>query len=121
MAPALSVLGSVFKPLVFILAESTTLVQKKTAARKAKLSMDELSDALELPATKIAEDNQILKGIAKFGNIDAKEIMKSRIDIFSIDISTPFSGLLINILDSGYSRIPIYSRSIDEVKGILYI
>jgi len=121
MAPSLSVLGIVFKPLVFIMVNSTSLVQKRMAKQKAKISMDELSDALDLPATKISEDKQILKGIAKFRNIDAKEIMKSRLDIFAINISTPFSGLLQKILDSGYSRIPIYYQSIDQIQGVLYI
>ena len=82
--------------------------------------MDELSDALSLPETK-TEDKQILKGIVKFGNIDAKEIMKSRLDVYAISKSTPFPKLLGNFLESGYSRIPIYSDSFDQIKGILYI
>ena len=83
--------------------------------------MDELSDALDLSSTEISEDEQILKGIVKFGNIAVSEIMKSRIDVFAIELSTPFPKLLKNILESGYSRIPIYSDSFDHLKGILYI
>jgi gliding motility-associated protein GldE len=83
--------------------------------------MDQLSDALELSSTEIAEDEHILKGIVKFGNIDVQEIMKSRIDVFAIDIDTSFSDLINLIMKSGFSRIPIYSESFDQIKGILYV
>ena len=83
--------------------------------------MNDLSEALDLPSTEIEEDEKILKGIVQFGNIDVKEIMKSRIDVFAIDIITPFRDLLPQIIDSGYSRIPIFEESFDNIKGILYI
>ncbi len=121
MAGPVGFLGTICKPIVVILVTSTRIVNRRLAAKKTNISMDDLSDALDLPTTDIAEDGHILKGIVKFGNIDVKEIMKSRIDIFAIDLSTPFSELPGSILDSGYSRIPIFSESIDAIKGILYI
>ncbi len=121
MAPAIFFLEKVFYPLVAVMVSSTSFVNKRLSNKKAAISMDQLSDALELSATEIAEDEHILKGIVKFGNIDVQEIMKSRIDVFAIDIGTSFSDLINLIMESGYSRIPVYSESFDHIKGILYI
>ncbi len=121
MAATISFLQRVFMPISFLLVSSTKLVNKRLNVKKSNISMDELSDALSLPETRITEDKQILKGIVKFGNIDAKEIMKSRLDVFAITMSTPFQELPDDILKSGYSRIPVYSDSFDQIKGVLYI
>lgn len=121
MVRSISFLQKVFMPITMLLVFSTNLVNKRLNIKKSNISMDELSDALSLPETKITEDKHILKGIVKFGNIDAKEIMKSRLDVVAISKSTPFPELLSNFLESGYSRIPVYSDSFDQIKGILYI
>ena len=121
MAPAIYFLEKVFYPLVAVMVSSTSFVNKRLSRKNAAISMDQLSDALELSATEITEDEHILKGIVKFGNIDVQEIMKSRIDVFAIDIDTSFSDLINLIMKSGFSRIPIYSESFDQIKGILYV
>jgi putative hemolysin len=114
-------LEKIFKPVSSLLIYSTSIINKRLAKKKQNISMDELSEALELPSTEIIEDEKILKGIVKFRNIDVKEIMKSRVDVFALDIKTKFRKLLQQIIDSGYSRIPIFSGSFDNIKGILYI
>jgi len=121
MAYPLFYLEKIFKPISSILIYSTSIVNKRFARKKQNISMDDLSKAMELPSTTIMEDEKILKGIAKFRNIDVKEIMKSRLDVVSIDMKTKFSKLLPQIIESGYSRIPIYSGSFDNIMGILYI
>ncbi len=121
MSGTILFLEKVFKPLIHLLISSTSFVNKRLARKKTVISMNELSDALDLSSTDDIEDEHILKGIVKFGNIDVQEIMKSRMDVFAIDVETPFSMLLKNFLESGYSRIPIYANSFDTIKGILYI
>ncbi len=121
MSIPLNILEKIFRPVTAILISSTSIVKKRVSKKKQNLSMDDLSEALDLPTTEIDEDEKILKGIAQFGNIDVKEIMRSRIDAFAIDIHTNFSELLPQIIESGYSRIPIFEGSFDNIKGILYI
>ena len=122
MAPTIYILEKIFYPIVVVMVSSTSFVNKRLSKKKKEsISMDQLSDALELSATEIPEDEHILKGIVKFGNIDVQEIMKSRIDVFAIDIAITFPDLIKNILEAGYSRIPIFSESFDQIKGILYI
>jgi len=121
MAYPLFYLEKIFKPISSILIYSTSIVNKRFARKKQNISMDDLSKAMELPSTTITEDEKILKGIVKFRNIDVKEIMKSRLDVVAIDMQTKFSKLLPQIIESGYSRIPVYSGSFDNIRGILYI
>jgi gliding motility-associated protein GldE len=82
--------------------------------------MDELSHALELTSNSKDEDTEILEGIIKFGNIQAIDIMTSRVDVVDVNIKLDFKQLLDVIISSGYSRIPVYSGTRDNIKGLLY-
>jgi len=121
MATPLDISERIFRPLNFLLIRSTSLVNKRFSQRRKNLSFDELSDAFELTEQSINEDKTILKGIVKFGNIDVREIMTSRMDVVGASIKTPFRKLIGQIIESGYSRIPIYAKDLDHIKGILYI
>jgi putative hemolysin len=120
MAYPLTVLEKIFQPVTSILIYSTSFVKKRTGTRRSNISMDDLSDALELTSESINEDEKILKGIVNFGNINVSAIMCSRIDVTAIDIKWGFDKIVPVIISSGFSRIPVYSDSFDTVKGILY-
>lgn len=121
MAFPLNLLEKLFHPIASFLIFSTSVVNKRLANKRQNISIDELSNALELTSDDITEDKNILEGIIKFGNIDVREIMKSRIDVVAVDIKTKFDHLISVIVESGYSRIPIFSENFDNIKGILYI
>ena len=120
MAYPLTFLQKIFRPVTFLLIFSTSFVRKRTGARHSNLSMDDLSDALELASDDINEDEKILKGIVNFGNINVSEIMCPRIDVTAIDIKLGFNKVKSIIIESGFSRIPVYSGSFDSVRGVLY-
>jgi gliding motility-associated protein GldE len=83
--------------------------------------MGDLSQALELTADEMSDEMEILEGIVNFGNINVVEVMKSRVDVVAIDVRTGFGKLKSILIDSGYSRIPVYDGTFDNVKGILYV
>jgi len=116
----LRVFEKIFYPLSSFLIFSTSIVNNRIKKRQ-NISMDDLSDALEITADDIKEDKDILEGIIKFGNIDVSEIMKARIDVVAVDIKTKLSELIGVVVNSGFSRIPIYSENPDNIKGVLYI
>ena len=121
MALPLKSLEIVCRPLAALLIRTTNIVQNRMKDQKSNISMDELSHALELTGEELEDDEIILKGIAKFGNIDVKEIMKSRVDVIAVDISIRFRALIDILLDSGFSRIPIFINDLDSIKGILFV
>ncbi len=120
MAFLLTLLEKIFKPITSLLIFSTSFVKKRIGTRRSNISMDDLSDALELASDNINEDEKILKGIVNFGNINVSAIMCPRIDVTAIDIKLGFNKIKSIIIESGFSRIPVYAGSFDSVKGILY-
>ncbi len=116
----LSVLQKVFYPLVVLFASSLSIVRKRNQ-KKQGISIDDLSNALEKTSDTLPENENILKGIVKFGNIDVHTIMTPRMDVESVDINTTLAELLHLINEWGYSRIPVYDDTPDNVNGILYV
>jgi gliding motility-associated protein GldE len=122
MAPLLAVMEKIFRPLNSILINSTSFVNRRLLKHRKNLSIDEISKALKLTdQIELSEDKEILEGIVKFGNISVNEIMLSRLDIIALDIEDDFTKVFELINKSGYSRIPVYSETLDNIKGILYI
>lgn len=122
MAFPLHLLLTLLRPVGGLLFASTNMVNHQIHRHGKNLSIKELSLSLKLsPNQEISEDKEILEGIAKFGNKNVSEIMKPRIDVVSLDFKTTFHEVLKLIVDSGFSRIPVYSGSFDNIKGILYI
>lgn len=121
-APVLAILKKIFYPLSSLLMHSSIIVNKVVSKENHDISVDELSQALELTdREEIKEERNILKGIIRFGDETAKEVMTSRLDMVDLDIKTPYHDVLKCIVDNGYSRIPVYAGSRDNIKGILYI
>ncbi|WP_346857254.1 gliding motility-associated protein GldE [uncultured Draconibacterium sp.] len=122
MALPLQTLEKIFSPLNAILIYSTGFVNRRLQKHKKDISMTDISQALELTSDQeLSEEKDILEGIVKFGNKDVSEIMKPRVDVVSLDIKTDFHQVLDVINNTGYSRIPVYIDSFDNISGILYI
>ena len=121
-APVIYLLKKVFYPLSSLLVRSGFIVNKLVAKRNYSISVDELSQALELTdKTEISEESNILEGIIRFGAETAKEVMTPRLDMVDLEITTPYSEVLKCVVDNAYSRVPVYMDSRDNIKGILYI
>lgn len=106
-----------------LLVRSTSLIKNRLNKQNNSISVDELSHALELTQDQntSSEEHKILKGIVNFGNTDVKQIMTPRIQVEAIEVETEFEQVIERIVDSAYSRIPVYNDSFDKVVGILYI
>ncbi len=116
------VLQRIFYPISSFLILITSLLDKYVKHKAHNISVDELSHALELTVDEDIpeEDHKILKGIVKFGNTDVKQIMHSRMDVIAFESDLGYRKLLDAITNSGFSRVPIYKTSLDNVIGILY-
>jgi putative hemolysin len=124
MAGPLTVLRFVFKPVSEALVGSTTWIEKRYRKRaQTSISVDSLGHALELTkdASTTAEEQRILRGIVKFGNFEVKQIMRPRTEVVAFDRELSFKELLAAIVDSGFSRVPVYEETLDRVVGMLYI
>lgn len=98
------------------------IIERNFNRKSSNISVDDLSQALELADKKdsSADEHKILQGIVTFGNTEASEVMTPRIDVFSLTSDTPFEIVIQEINDKGFSRIPVFDESIDQIKGVLY-
>jgi gliding motility-associated protein GldE len=121
-APIINVLTYVFSPLSFLLVKSTRLVDRLHRQKGHNLSVDELEQALELTdKAELTDEQELLEGIIRFGDETAKDVMTSRLDMVAINIRDSYKQVLACVTENIYSRIPVYSGTVDNIKGILYI
>ncbi len=121
MAYPVHLLNQFFSPLSALLIGSTSFVKKRLAKKKPDLSINDLSNALELTENQIKDNKKILEGIVSYGTTDASEIMKPRVDVIAFDIHLNFKEVIEKIKKHNYSRIPIYAETFDKIKGVLFV
>ncbi|GAL78754.1 magnesium and cobalt efflux protein CorC [Algibacter lectus] len=123
MAYPLRVLDVLLSPISLPMRSVTLAIHSKLGRQKSNLSIDQLSQALELTSEEdtTKEEQRILQGIVSFGNTDTKQAMRPRIDIFALNIDQKYVDIMPEIVENGYSRIPVYQDNIDNIKGILYV
>ncbi len=122
MASTLKFLVIFFKPLSAILVSSTNIIDKRLSSKGQSISMSDISEAIDITnKDSDEEEKSILKGIATFGEKEASEIMRSRVNVTAIDVEADFEEVVKVVLDSGFSRIPVYKENFDHVQGLLYI
>lgn len=118
----ISICRRVFWPLETILLRSGILAEKVVQKENHVLSVDDLEQALELTdKNDIKDERNMLKGIIRFGDETAKEVMTSRQDIVDLDIKCSYADVLKCIVENNYSRIPVYQENEDNIRGVLYI
>jgi len=123
MSFPLSFLSFILYPLSYVLMTFSSVIDKHIKQRGLDVTVEDLSHALDLTSD-IEEDNdehKILKGIIKFGETSVKQIMTARVDVVALEKNLPYSSVLETILDSGYSRIPVFEESFDTIVGVIYI
>jgi gliding motility-associated protein GldE len=120
VAKPLTIVLKIAKPLSLALMSTTSFISKRFIRRKSNVSIDDLSDAIDVTDKSIG-DKKILKSIVELTNIDVKDIMHPRIDVYAVNIEMDFKSLLSFVVDCGYSRLPVYEENFDHIKGILFV
>lgn len=110
----------VTSPLAYVLVRTGGRLSRM-ATHSADISMEQLADAVDLARGASREEHKMLSGIINFVNTEVEEIMRPRVDITALDIKSTFEQVKAIIIDSGYSRIPVYDEDLDNIKGALYV
>jgi gliding motility-associated protein GldE len=122
MASPIMGVRKTMSPLISGLVWVSNLFENQNKRGKS-LSVNDLEHALELTDEDATTDDEhkILQGIVKFGSTTVKQIMKPRTDVVALDVQYSYEEVMNVIVSHGFSRIPVYAESFDEIKGILYI
>ena len=116
------VLSFLLSPFAKLLVRSTTFTQRLVSKKSRLISVDELEQALEMTDKKeIGEQKKMLEGIIRFGDETVKNIMTSRLDMVMLGMRAPYSEVLKCAAENAYSRIPVYGKTQDDIRGVLYI
>lgn len=123
MAIPLNILDKLFSFLSLPMRYVTIQIHERLGNKKSSITVSQLSQALELTDhhDTTDEEQQLLQGIVSFGNTDTKTVMRNRTDVFALDESMPFKDIITEVISNGYSRIPVFKESIDQITGVLYV
>jgi gliding motility-associated lipoprotein GldD len=123
MVYVFDIVQRILTPFVWLLVTIAGAFDKRIKQTTPDLSVDQLSQALELTSSEHTpeEERKILQGIVEFGNTEVSQIMKPRIDVVAFDENTPFLEVIDLVIKNGFSRVPVYSETLDKVVGVLFI
>jgi len=104
------------------MSKSMTYLESNLTKDNEQLSVDKLSKALDLTDSKETskEEKKILKGIVSFGNVETRQIMCPRVDVFALDSTSKHIEIIDKLISKGFSRVPVYEDNLDKIKGVLY-
>ena len=122
-APILQAMNKIFRPISNLLVSSTHYIEDKLGTKPANISNEDFEHAIELTVGHSAtrEEVNIFKGILKFGNITARQVMRTRMDVSGVPFESTFPQVQKIAIEVGYSRMPVYKENLDKIAGIIYI
>ncbi len=121
----LQVSAWVFRPIIWVLINSTGLLDRWIVRKQTQLSKDEINQAIDLTfgqeQARSGSEKELLKGIVNFGELEVRQIMVPRLEIKALDSKSSLEEVLPLLRDWGYSRVPVFNESLDQIVGILYL
>ena len=115
----------IFRPIIWVLINSTGLLDRWIVRKQTQLSKDEINQAIDLTfgqeQARSGSEKELLKGIVNFGELEVRQIMVPRLEIKALDSKSSLEEVLPLLRDWGYSRVPVFSESLDQIVGILYL
>jgi gliding motility-associated protein GldE len=115
----------IFRPIIWGLIKSTGLLDRWIVRKQSQLSKDEINQAIDLTfgqeQARSGSEKELLKGIVNFGELEVRQIMVPRLEIKALDSKSSLEEVLPLLRDWGYSRVPVFNESLDQIVGILYL
>jgi len=113
-----------FYPIAYLITSLMDVFSKNITERKSNTALQEseIKELAELGVEKGTieeEEHDLINGIVSFKSVTAREIMTPRVDIAAIPVDATFEELMSVINESGHSRIPLYEKDLDNIKGII--
>lgn len=120
-AQPLTLLKWLVYPLSLALVKTSTVVSERLSQKSNEISIEDLADAVDMTTATSSEEQKILSGIVNFASREVEDIMRPRMDIVAVEQTMSFEEVKQIITSSGYSRLPVYAESIDNIKGTLFV
>lgn len=120
MAMPISALYPIARPFNYLMTRFTAKISDNLSTN-GEVTLEELSEAVDIATPTASDEKKILKGIVKLPTTSVKKIMKPRVEVEAIDIESSNEDVLKIANECGFSRLPVYQEDLDDIKGFLYI
>ena len=114
--PVTVVLGGIAKMLAGIFNANLKETHQEVTEEEIKLMVDEGGEKGYIDEA----ETKMINNIFQFNDTAVNKIMTHRTDMVALDITTPFEDVIKAILEEGYTRIPVYDSTLDNIVGILH-
>lgn len=127
VAKPIYVIKMIFKPIVFILSGSCTLLAKIFRINKDKEEVVTEEEVIALVDEAVDDgvmqksEKELIENVITFGDLLAKNVMKPRMDVFMININDKIEDIHKKLKEEKYTRVPVYENDVDKIIGILNI
>jgi CBS domain containing-hemolysin-like protein len=120
---------AVFRPVIWLLQESTDLVLRSFGLEPPGAEREVHSEAeLRMLVSRSTREGEIEEGeremidkVFVFGDKDAADVMVARPDVIAVSVDMPPEEALATVLDSPYTRYPVFRESLDDIVGVLHV
>jgi len=107
---------AVFSPIVVLLLKLTGSSESQNLVTISEEELIHLVDASEIEE----DESEMIHSVFEFGDTIAREIMVPRVDMLALEVNTPLPAVADRLLESGYSRVPVFEGQIDSILGLIY-
>ncbi len=120
LTPIASLIIKLFSPLLFIPLRLARTHESRNLVTITEDELIHLVDASQRAGEIEKDESEMIHSVFEFGDTLAKEIMVPRVDMLALEVNTPLEEAVDRLLESGYSRVPVYEEQIDNIIGLLY-
>ncbi len=126
VARPLEVFYRISRPLAIVLVQLPRLLSRRMSSETDEATVDEDSiltmvDLSEEGGGVQEAERDMIVGVLESNHTQVRDLMIPRVDVLAVAIDDPLQEVLQQVTQSGFSRIPVYDGSIDNVVGILYL
>jgi CBS domain containing-hemolysin-like protein len=111
-------------PAIFLLVKFISLFHKKDAEERPTMTEDELKyviESIEEEGVLEEHESELVQSALDFGDTTVQEIMTPRVNVVGLNIDDGIDVLLKKIIDEGFTRMPVYKHSVDNILGIVNV
>jgi putative hemolysin len=102
--------------VLFFFRDRTSFTESRISEEEFKLLLEEGTKSGVIDST----EQELIKSIFEFTDTTVKEVMIPRPDVVAVNVELPRDRMIRTVVEEGYSRMPVYRGSVDNILGVVY-
>ena len=118
--PIANFLIKLLSPLLYLPLKLFQITESRNLVTITEEELINLVDASQRAGEIEKDESEMIHSVFEFGETMVREIMVPRVDMLALEVNTPLDTAADSLLQSGFSRVPVYEGQIDNIIGMLY-